>query len=515
MNATTQRKIARNTVSNSLGFAVAFAGNLVIIPFIVHSLGQEVYGGIWIIVGPLTAMLGLLDLGTGTAFVKYISEYHTHGDVGSLSELVNTGMAMYAAIGALLLIIAWFFGEPILRALGVTPALLQDGVFVFRIGVLLFVLANIISPLSMLLTGIQRMDLNAYIIVGGQLANVCGTVLVLTAGWGVRGLILNNLVVIMATVLVQGFLGLRLVSGIRFGWVYCRREMLRRFLKFGLNLQASKLAQVILFQTDRLVSLRMFGTVTATYYDVGAKLCNAGRSVAFLTVSALIPAASELDARQDRERLLLLYRRASKYTGIAASTLFVFIGCFAGDIMQAWMGNGFLESVPIVVALAAGYFFNISTGVASAMAAGVGRTDFEGKYGFFAAVINLPATIGFGLLFGPVGIAIGTSLTLLLGGVYFLAQIHRFLGRPRGTLAESLVKPLLASLVAGGTTLLLRRLFMGDATGREDAILVVITAFVLFLFVEGILLRALGTVGGDDMRILKSLIARSPRETAA
>jgi O-antigen/teichoic acid export membrane protein len=515
MSGSTQRTIARNTLTNSLGFVVAFGANLVILPFIVHSLGQDVYGGIWTIVGPLTATLGLLDLGTGTAFVKYISEYHTHGDRHSLSELVNTGMLMYVVVGVVLLGIAWFSGEALLAALGVTAALLPDGVFVFRIGVLIFVLANILSPLSMVLTGIQRMDLNAYIMIGGQLVNVCGTVLVLGMGWGVRGLILNSLVVLTCTALTQCFMGLRLVPGIRFGGVYARWEMVRRFLRFGLNLQASKLAQVILFQSDRLVSLRMFGTVTAAYYDVGAKLCSAGRSMAFLTVSALIPAASELDARQDRERLLLLYHRASKYTGIAASTLFAFIGFFAGDIMKAWMGPEFLDSVPIVVALAAGYFFNISTGVASALAAGMGRTDFEGKYGVFAAIVNLPLSIGLGLALGPIGIAIGTSLTLLLGGIYFLYQIHRFLGRPRRTVIESLIKPLSASLVAGGVTLVLRNLVFGDPVGRGDALLALTCALLVFLLLDGVLLRASGAFGSEDFRILRGLLVRTPNETPA
>ena len=75
----TPHKIVRNTLMNSVSFAVLFISNLFLLPFIVHSLGKEYYGGIWVIIGTLTAYLGLLDLGTGTAFVKFISEYYTKG----------------------------------------------------------------------------------------------------------------------------------------------------------------------------------------------------------------------------------------------------------------------------------------------------------------------------------------------------------------------------------------------------------------------------------------------------
>lgn len=511
MSVKTHRKIARNTLTNTLAYAVAFAANLIILPFVVHTLGNEVYGGIWIVIGTLTASLGLLDLGTGTAFVKYIAEYTTRRDDRSLSELVNTGIVMYTAIGIAILAAAWAIGGPILSLLGVPTALLDDGVFVFRVSVAIFVLANVLSPVSMILTGIQRMDLNALIVMGGQLAGAGGTVFVLRSGWGVRGLIINNLAIVTVTAMVQCAVALHMVQGIRFARSYCRMTMAKRFLRFGMNLQVSKLAQVILFQTDRIVSLRMFGMVTATYYDVGARLSSAARSSAMLSISALIPAAAELHAQDDRARLLLLYKRGTKYTAIVATVTFGFITWFASDVMRAWMGTEYLASVPIAIALASGYFLNISTGVASALAAGMGRTDYERTYGLFTALVNLPVTIGMAFFFGPIGIAIGTSMTLLFGGVYFLFQIHRFLGKPKGVLRDSLLRPLVASLFSGAIVFALREMFFGIPSARSGMILLLVLLLLVFLIADGVLLLLLRVVGKEDLATLRGLLRGEPQ----
>jgi O-antigen/teichoic acid export membrane protein len=501
----TPTKIVRNTVSNSLSFAFLFATNLFLLPFIVHQLGDVYYGNIWVILGALTAYMGLIDLGTGMAFVKFISEYYTKDDRTSLLQVVNTGIAFYLVVGAFLMLVTWIAGEAILGLVGVPPGIMQDAIFVLRVGMLVFVIANVVSPLTSVLVGIQRMDINSYIAIATQTISIVGTIFVLLSGYGVRGLILNNLVVVSLNAACLTWFAFRLVPALRLGAQHCRISMIRRFLGYGANLQVSKLAQVILFQTDRILCLRLFGASMATYYDIGARLNSAGRAVGFLSVSALVPAVAELDALQHGDKIMTLYRRGSKYIAIVASFLFLFIGIFAPQIIRVWFWDDkFLASVMIVRALAFGYFFNIMTAVASSLAAGMGKTEYDRRYGIFTSVVNLAATVGLAFAFGPVGIALGTSLALMLGALYYMVLFHGFLKVRSLQVLQLFGRPMLTAILAGAVAFLAGLLVPVNGSRTAQAVSLV-AVFLLYSALFAGSLKLLHVLDEYDWRMLRAI----------
>ncbi len=504
--STTPGRIVRNTVSNSLSFGFLFISNLFLLPFIVHNLGDAYYGNIWVILGALTAYMGLIDLGTGMAFVKFISEYYTKGDTTSLQEVVNTGVALYLAVGAVLMAVTWFAGDTILGLVGVPANIMEDAVFVLRIGMVVFIIANVVSPLTSVLIGIQRMDINAYVSIGTQTVSIAGTVFVLLNGYGVRGLILNNLVIVLLNAVCLSWFAFRLVPVLRIGIRYCRLKMARRFVGYGANLQVSKLAQIILFQTDRILCLRLFGASTATYYDIGARLNSAGRAVGFLSVSALVPAVAELDALQHREKIMTLYKRGSKYIAVVSSFLFLFIGVFAPQIIRVWFWDDkYLASVAIVRVLAFGYFFNIMTGVASSLAAGLGKTDYDRRYGIFTSVFNLVAIIGLSLTLGPIGVALGTSLSLMLGAFYYLRLFHGFIRVSSVEVFRLFGRPLLTGILASAAALILALILPAFEGSRSLQAVMLAAILLLYTGVFAATLAFLRVFDSYDWQLLRSI----------
>ena len=507
----TSHKIIRNTLTNTASFTVVFVSNLVLLPLIVHALGNEYYGGIWVIVGTLTAYMGLIDLGTGTAFIKFVSEYHAKGDDASLNEVINTGIVVYAAVGLVLVSAGFFADNLILGAVGVPVGIMDDARFVFRVGIIIFAFANIVSPLTSVTNGIQRMDINSYVTMATQLLNVVGTILVLTMGFGIRGLILNNLIIVVLNSACLIYFAFHWLPRLTLGMHYYRFSRVKQFIGYGLNLQVSRLAQFILFQTDRVLSLRFFGILSATYYDIGARLSSAGRSISFLSISALIPAVAELEARQQYENILAIYERGSKYIAVSATFVFAFLFGFAPNILVAWMGEQYSSSTGIVRVLAVGYFFNICTGVASSLAAGMGKTEFERRFGIFACIFNVAATVGGLLLFGPIGIAVGTSLTLALGGLYFMKLFHSYLQFPVRRILAVYVRPLAIGAVSVVVVGLPGYVFGIEVHDKWERFAVLAGQGLFYSGVFVSLLFLLKVVDENDMQTIRAFVHRSAR----
>ncbi|MDE3057588.1 MAG: oligosaccharide flippase family protein, partial [Bacteroidota bacterium] len=314
----TPRKIIRNTITNSISFLYVSVSNFFLIPFIVHSLGEQMYGGVWAIIGALTAYIALLDLGTGTAFVKYISEYHTKGMMNDLLEVVNTGVIAYAGIGILIIALTFTFGNVLLSLIGVPQAIVADAGFVLKVSVCIFVLTGVASPVTSVINGIQRMEINLYVLLLTQTITVVGTIYVLRSGFGVRGLILNNLAAASVNALTSSIIAFRLVPSLKLHPRYFALAKVKQFFQYGFNLQVSRVGQIILFQTDRIFSLRFFGAFVSTYYDLSVRLTSATRTVSSVLHAALIPAIAEINAKEEREQLMALYNRGTKYMAIVA-----------------------------------------------------------------------------------------------------------------------------------------------------------------------------------------------------
>ena len=75
-------------------------------PLLIRSLGPSEYG-VYQLVSSVTAYLMLLDLGVGTAIVRYIAKYRANGDKKKQSEFLGIATTFYIIIAILVLIIGF------------------------------------------------------------------------------------------------------------------------------------------------------------------------------------------------------------------------------------------------------------------------------------------------------------------------------------------------------------------------------------------------------------------------
>src|SRR5215470_13735329 len=94
------RRSVRNVVAQWASFIIGVMINLVLSPFIIHSLGDGAYGA-WVLLSSLVGYLGLLDLGTRGAVTRYVATYHAahrHEDAG---RIASTALVLFSGLGLL------------------------------------------------------------------------------------------------------------------------------------------------------------------------------------------------------------------------------------------------------------------------------------------------------------------------------------------------------------------------------------------------------------------------------
>jgi len=167
-------------------------------------------------------------------------------------------------------------------------------------------------------------------------------------------------------------------------------------------------------------------------------------------LSALIPAASELGARQDREKIQWTYLIVSKYIAMLTAAAVAFLVVDAGSLVRLWLGPDFDQSAVLVQILAIGYGMNILGGAASQIGAGVGRPEFDMRSTILLSISNPILSFLLVRKFGSPGAAFGTSLALSLAAPYLLFIFHRdYMGGSLWAVFRGIyVRPILSGTLA-------------------------------------------------------------------
>jgi len=288
---------------------------------------------------------------------------------------------------------------------------------------------------------------------------VMGTIFFLEKGYGLPGLMVNNAIIFVISSIINIVIAFKILPKLKFNPFLFTREMFKKLFAFGYKLQISRFAQLVSFQTDKLLITYFLGIGLVAFYQLGSRITSMMREFPLLLVSALVPATSEIETRKGKDSLNELYLRGSKYLIFVSTPLLFFLITDAHLIMLTWMGDGYKKAALVIQILAMGYYANLVSGVASSIAVGVAKTEFEMKYGIFMAILNLFLSIILIIKMGFIGAVVGTAVSLSLASFFFMKMFHKYLGTPLSDFIHLLYKPVIACIIPTPIILLLNYVF--------------------------------------------------------
>jgi O-antigen/teichoic acid export membrane protein len=441
------QKLIANTFFNFLGRFWSFAATIVLTPFILGHLSDSEFG-VWVILSVLLTSTGLLDLGLGSSFVKFISAYYTLEDFEKINRVLFSGLIFYALHGAILLV-AGLAIRPLFLSVFDLSAI--GGVSNAYLYVLVAcIIGNFGMMFSSVFRGVQRMDKANAVDMTMSVLNVVGTVVVLVAHLGLQGLALNAIANAILYVAISWYAVRRAIPAVSLSFQF-DGQLLKEMFKYGSQILVSRVGGLACFQLDKLIAARFLGVASVKFYEVSARMATLMRALPLLMMSAIIPAASELGVRNEKAKIIRTYVMTSKYVALITIGLVGFIALEADSIFRLWLGDRFdVRSVMILQILAIGYGANVLGGAASQIGAGVGRPEFDMKSTILLSVLSPILGIALVQRFGAPGAAAGTAIALIVSAVYLLVMFHRkYVETPvEGMFRDIHIRPFISGIVA-------------------------------------------------------------------
>jgi len=476
------RKIARNTIYNIAGQIFVMALVFILTPYIVGKLGLIRYG-IWGIVSALMGYFRFFDFGLKNAFAKYIAEYNAKKETAEMMGVLNTGLVFYAAVSIVLFIIAYFFTKPLVVFLNIEPVLRVEAYRVIILGVIFFCLTIITSPFEALQHGLQRMDIFNIVVIGISVLMAAGTVFFLEAGYGLTGLMVNNIIVTLIKGTVNILIARRLLGGIRFNPRDFLPVRFYRLFAFGFKMQLTRIGTIVAHQTDKLLITYFLSLGLVGYYHLGCSVVYYLNLIPALLVSALMPAFSEMEAMGNRGKLRYVYLRCTRYVSFAVFPIFCFAILISSHFISLWMGPGYSMSANVIRILAAGWMVNALVGVGVSASMAIDKPQLMSYSAVSMAILNIGLSIFLIKRFGFFGAALGTSIAVVAGSLIFIILINKELNVSFREFTEHFRVFLMLSLASAPFFLAAEaasRLFSDPASRINQFIILVIESVIFF-----------------------------------
>jgi O-antigen/teichoic acid export membrane protein len=103
--STVGRKLALGSSLNSLYLVATALISVLIMPFVVHSLGDRLYG-IWALAAAVISYYNVLELGLSSAVGRFVAGALGSGDKQQLNRVYNTSLLVFTLIGLTALVIS-------------------------------------------------------------------------------------------------------------------------------------------------------------------------------------------------------------------------------------------------------------------------------------------------------------------------------------------------------------------------------------------------------------------------
>lgn len=397
-----ERSYAANSLLSALSWAVPAIAVFFALPVTVRGLGPDQYG-LLALTGALTGYLGLMEMGLGTAIMRYLSYYRALDQGRPMLGVMWFALRWFFVAGVLGAIFFWVAAPWLSSTVLRVPAdLLATSITVLRLMAVNFLLALLVSVGEAIPQSFLRYDISA--VLGGLLGTVSAVspAVIVTAGYGLVAISMFSIALNCIAMAAYAAIGFWLFRSVTLTAGPSWKEIRRKALSFAALTALNQLGTIVMRQTNRVVVGFADGVAAAAYYQVPYTLASRVNMMLSRVAQVLFPTAAGLLAKDDLEAVQGLYFRTSRLFFLINFSVTMGLCVLASPFLTFWVSSAYASrgAVALVIFAISGSL-NAATMSASFINLSAARPGINLGFSTVGNVISLaavyPLTVRFGI----------------------------------------------------------------------------------------------------------------------
>ncbi len=443
----------RNLLTGYFHFFVVILIMVLLTPFYIHRLGDQLYG-FWSVLNSVIAYLATLDFGLGIASTKFTAETLAKNDTTGKSRILSQILSLYLLISILLIAIGAFLAFFLPGFFGISRDIWTSAaltIFLMAINLVFILLSKFFAGISF---GHQKQEVPNLIAVGSALLQGSFSYWFLLNGFGLVGLALSFIIAGVLGLILRalycahsfGPLGLSTHSLAGASW--------SPLLRFGGGIFILAIGGQVILNTDNILIGKVLNLNLVTTYSIACLLIMAVGNIFQRISDVFFPVLTGSYASSDDTSLRFYFVESTFLSITGYTAVSVGLACFGNDIISFWVGPERFIGYRILWTIIAFFWFQTYIHSHALLLMSVGRIPPIVKLNIAEASTNLILSLLLIVPLGVFGVALGSLLSIFLTSFLFLPKHSlQILNIPRfQTNLKMLIKVVLPSApaLAGG-----------------------------------------------------------------
>jgi len=397
-----------------------------LLPFILHSLGEDGYGS-WMLINSLTGYLALLVLGVPMASVRYFAEHVAEGDTRKLNQAIGSCTGLYLALGVGALLVGAGLFVPFSVGYEIPLAWRSEARLAFGL-VVLSVAAGFLAVLPEgIMAAHHDFVLRNFVVLGRLFLRLGLTLVLLTIRPSLVFLALIQNICFAFEFSVSWLLIRRRYPGVRMSLADFDWKTVRRISSFSLYVLLLNVGGRLSFETDSLVIGAFMDVGRIPFYTVANTLVIYLMEFVIAIAAVVMPMATKLKTEGRSAELREIYLKWSKIALSLTLMTGLFLIVLGPQFIGWWIGPTFEEPAGRVlqILMVSGLVFLPVRGVAQPILMGLGKPGLPTVAFLAAGLLNLALSLALVGPFGLSGVALGTAIPNVLFALFVLVLTCR------------------------------------------------------------------------------------------
>ena len=362
---TTSRTLVRNTLSNLVMLMSNAIIYFLLIGFYLRCFGWE-RNGVWVLVGSVFRYRMVLGLGLNSAINRRIPMYLAKDDEKGIRKVVSTALFFFSIMALVLVVLTVILSVKIGDWFSIPPELVREASVLTWVVGLGWAISTPLQLTTAVLSGMQRYDMVSIVTVVSLTLRTILTVVLLLRGYGLVTLGLIYAVSEIASRGVQHLLARRLLPKGYMSWRHVDRTLLKEMLFYGMNTFLYAVGVLIIYRASETITGICLSPANVSQLQVAAAGLLLLSEFMQAFTGAIKPAVSDLDARDDQEKVRLIAFLMKKYSLLILIPAAAFLMIMGREFLTVWImrASGDVATVQsmatILAILTAGYCLVLS-----------------------------------------------------------------------------------------------------------------------------------------------------------
>lgn len=463
---------------------------LIFTPILVRVLGQSEYG-LYSLVSSVITYITVLDFGLGNAITVFTTKFKTNNQKEEEFNLNGIAIIIYSIIGIIAFIVGIVLYNNIQNMFGNTMT--SQEIELAKIMTLILTFnVSITFPFTVFSSIITAYEEFVF----AKLVNIIRTIMspilmLIVLAFGYRSValaVVTTIVNILCLLLNMFFCSKKLKIKIKFNFTKQHIILIKQIFSYSVFIFLGVVMDKLNWSVDQFILGSIVGTTAVAIYSAASQLSTMYQSFSTGISGVMLPKVTAMvEKKVPDEQISDLFIRTGRVQYIVMALVITGFIIFGPEFINLWVGQEYYQAYYIACILMIPVTIPLIQNVGISILQAKNKHKFRTIVYLIIAIGNVGISIPLAKMYGGVGAAVGTAISVLIGSIIIMnIYYYKVININIPKFWKEIIKmtaPVLLTLIIG---LVMNKMFVANSYLKLGLkILVYTTIYALFMWKMG------------------------------